>query len=153
MLLSPTPHLSSPKSTVADTSVINRHYRITLTALSHRAPGAPLAQPLVNTALPLSVVVDSGTTLSLLPESIVQALAALFPGAQPDGNGGYTVPCAYQGRDGSVVWGFGGGVTITVAYNDFIWHSGGECFLGAWYTPNIDVWILGNTFLRGAYGE
>ncbi|KAI1075987.1 aspartic peptidase domain-containing protein [Whalleya microplaca] len=127
------------------------HYVITLTSLSHRAPNAISTTPLTDSNLPLRVVVDSGTTLSLLPESVVAALAARFPGAAPDGNGGYTVPCALQGVDGAVNFGFGGDVTISVRYRDFIWNSGGACFLGAWYTPDIGVWILGDTFLRGAY--
>lgn len=138
-----------------------RHYTITLTGLSHRAPGAAAFQPVPDLPLPLSVVVDSGTTLSLLPERVVRALAAAFPGAAPDGNGGYTVPCAYQGRDGSIAFSFGGvgggggGVhNISVAYRDFVWNGGGgNCFLGAGHAPDVDVWILGDTFLRGAYGE
>lgn len=130
----------------------NRHYTITLTGLSHRAPSSSSTQPIVDASLPLRVVVDSGTTLSLLPENLVRAIAALFPGAAPDGNGGYTVSCDYQQRDGSVEFLFGQ-VNISVTYRDFVWNSGGNCFLGVWYTPNVNVWILGDTFLRGAYGE
>ncbi|KAI0005768.1 acid protease [Xylariaceae sp. FL0662B] len=141
------------------------HYVITLNTLSHRAPGASspgtASTPILDASLPLRVVVDSGTTLSLLPEPVVRQLAAQFPGAAPDGNGGYTVPCALQDDDGAVDFGFltsssgnngnNATVTISVRYRDFVWNSGGECFLGAWYTDDIGVWILGDTFLRGAY--
>ncbi|KAI0530342.1 aspartic peptidase domain-containing protein [Xylaria digitata] len=130
------------------------HYRVTLNSLAHRAPGATVALPFIDANLPVSVIVDSGTTLSLLPESVVSKLAAQFPGAQPDGAGGYRVDCAYQGRDGSVDFSFLAGtgtVTVNVAYNDFIWNSGGDCFLGAWSSNDLGVWILGDTFLRGAY--
>ncbi|KAI1504057.1 aspartic peptidase domain-containing protein [Biscogniauxia marginata] len=104
-------------------------------------------------------VIDSGTTLSLLPESLVSKLAAQFPGATPDGKGGYKVPCTLQAEDGdrgSVDFeflspGIGGPVTISVSYRDFIWNSGSDCFLGAVHADDIGVWILGDTFLRGAY--
>ncbi|KAI1152475.1 aspartic peptidase domain-containing protein [Nemania diffusa] len=130
------------------------HYKITLNSLAHRAPGAGSTSRFVDSNLPLPVIVDSGTTLSLLPESVVSKLAAQFPGAVSDGNGGYRVDCAYQDRDGSVDFGFLSGtetVTINVAYKDFIWNSGGDCFLGAWHSNELDVWILGDAFLRGAY--
>lgn len=121
-----------------------------------RRDTAPISDP----SLPLRVVIDSGTTLSLLPESVVTALAAQFPGAAADGNGGYTVPCDLRNEtDGRVDFAFAGdggdgnGVTISVGYADFIWEGGDQCVLGAWYNGDIGVWILGDTFLRGAYGE
>lgn len=135
---------------------MDRHYKITLHSLAHRAPGASAPTSFADSNLPLPVIVDSGTTLSLLPESLVGKLAAQFPGATSDGNGGYRVDCAFQSRDGSVAFEFlsgNGTVVINVAYRDFIWNSGGDCFLGAWFTDDLGIWILGDTFLRGAYGE
>ncbi|KAI3317273.1 acid protease [Xylariaceae sp. AK1471] len=126
------------------------HYKITLNGIAHRGPGSTVATPFADANLPLAAIVDSGTTLSLLPESVVSKLAAQFPGAESDGDGGYRVDCAFQDRDGSVDFLFGG-VTISVAYRDFIWNSGGDCFLGAWSSNDLGVWILGDTFLRGAY--
>lgn len=125
-----------------------------LAGLSHRAPGS--ATERLAAAVPVSVVVDSGTTLSLLPEPAVAALAQQFTGAKADGRGGYTVPCDHQARDGSVDFLFGPGgasARISVSYRDFIWRSGSRCFLGAWYTPDVGVYILGDSFLRGAYGK
>ncbi|KAI1421477.1 aspartic peptidase domain-containing protein [Xylaria sp. FL1777] len=136
------------------TDVTDPHYRITLNSLAHRLPGSGVSRPFINSNLPLSVIVDSGTTLSMLPEPIVRELAAQFPGAQPDGAGGYRVDCAYQSLDGSVDFSFlseTGTVTINVVYRDFIWNSGGDCFLGVWSSNDLGVWILGDTFLRGAY--
>ncbi|KAJ8113662.1 hypothetical protein ONZ43_g5108 [Nemania bipapillata] len=136
------------------TDPADAHYKVTLNSLAHRAPGASRPTRFTDSNLPLPVIVDSGTTLSLLPESVVSKLAAQFPGAVSDGNGGYRVDCSYQDKDGSVDFGFLSGtgtVTINVAYRDFIWNSGGDCFLGAWYTDDLDVWILGDAFLRGAY--
>ncbi|RYP42705.1 hypothetical protein DL767_000074 [Monosporascus sp. MG133] len=126
------------------------HYRVQLTGVSHAAPGAAAARPLADVSLPVSVIVDSGTTLSHLPESVVVALAAGFPGAVPDGQGGYEVPCDYMRLNGSVAFEFGG-VRIDVRYADFVWNNGGACYLGAWYSPDVGIWILGDTFLRGAY--
>ncbi|KAI1101626.1 acid protease [Jackrogersella minutella] len=141
------------------------HYVVTLNSLSLQTPVstsspseaiAEVSEPITDSNLPLRVVVDSGTTLSLLPESMVSTLAAGFPGATPDGNGGYKVPCDLRNStDGSVSFEFAGDgsskVTITVSYSDFIWYGGDECFLGASYSKDIGVWILGDTFLRGAY--
>ncbi|KAI1136436.1 acid protease [Hypoxylon sp. FL0543] len=143
------------------------HYVVTLNSLSLQAPAsvsastsndavAQSSKAISDSNFPLQVVVDSGTTLSLLPEPIVSGLAAGFPGAQSDGNGGYTVPCDLRNAtDAHVDFEFAGEggskVTITVSYSDFIWYAGDDCVLGAWYTSDIGVWILGDTFLRGAY--
>ncbi|KAI0160171.1 acid protease [Xylariaceae sp. FL1272] len=130
------------------------HYKVTVNSIGIKPPGSSVSTPLVDTNIPLDVILDSGTTLSLLPESIVSDLAAKFPGAEPDGNGGYVVDCSFQDQDGSVDFEFLAGsstVTINVAYRDFVWNSGGDCFLGAWHTDDLGIWILGDTFLRGAY--
>ncbi|KAH8159875.1 hypothetical protein CIB48_g8366 [Xylaria polymorpha] len=94
---------------------------------------------LIHSSLPLPLIVDSGTTLSLLPEPLVSKLAAQFPGAKSDGAGGYRVDCAYQNQTGTVDFEFlaaDGPVTINVAYSDFIWKSGGDCFLVAFDQTN-----------------
>ncbi|KAI1771479.1 aspartic peptidase domain-containing protein [Hypoxylon cercidicola] len=142
------------------------HYVVTLTSLILDTPNSNTnlkpdfhASASNNNDLPVPVIVDSGTTLSLLPEPIVSALAAGFPGAAPDGNGGYTVPCALRSAsasDSRVRFGFRGDndedVVITVRYGNFIWQAGtDECVLGATYSPGVGLWILGDTFLRGAY--
>ncbi|GAW27089.1 putative secreted aspartic proteinase [Rosellinia necatrix] len=130
------------------------HYKVKLNSLAHRGPGARTSTPVTDASLPLPVIVDSGTTLSLLPEAVVQKLAAQFPGARPDGDGGYRVDCAYQRQDGAVDFEFlsaTGPVVISVAYSDFVWNSGGDCFLGAAFSKDLGVWILGDSFLRGAY--
>ncbi|KAI1763516.1 acid protease [Hypoxylon sp. FL1150] len=139
------------------------HYVVTLTSISLDTPTSNSnSKPGFSdfrtsaSALPVPVIVDSGTTLSLLPEPVVSALAAWFPGAEPDGNGGYTVPCALRDDDSRIRFGFRGDgdsdVMMSVKYSDFIWQADTDaCVLGAWYTPDIGVWILGDTFLRGAY--
>ncbi|KAI1654372.1 acid protease [Daldinia decipiens] len=145
------------------------HYVATLNSISLQVPAfgsgsgsgsvktiSQSIKAINDSKLPLQVIVDSGTTLSLLPESMVSAIAAGFPGAEPDGNGGYKVPCELrnttEGRVDFELRGDGNdNVKISVSYSDFIWYGGTECFLGAWYTSDVGVWILGDTFLRGAY--
>ncbi|KAI1742370.1 acid protease [Xylaria scruposa] len=130
------------------------HYKIILNGLANRAPGADSSTPLTDSSLPLPLIVDSGTTLSLLPESLVSKLAAQFPGATSDGAGGYRVDCAYQNQTGTVdfeIRAQTGTVTINVSYRDFIWNNGGDCLLGAWYSDDVGTFILGDSFLRGAY--
>lgn len=104
-----------------------------------------------NAQFPITVIVDSGTTLSILPRSLVESLAAKFPGATYDGSGGYTVPCSYRDQKGSVTFGFGTYATVSVSYSDFIWVSGNTCYLGASWSGSLGLNILGASFLRGAY--
>lgn len=124
------------------------HYRVNLTGITHRDPTSLTATTISTNVT--SVLIDSGTTLSLLPEAVVSSLASKFPGASPDGSGGYHVPCCYQNLPGSIDFSFGN-LTITLPYSEFIWNSGDTCFLGVWYSPEDGVFILGDTFLRGAY--
>ncbi|KAK8047321.1 hypothetical protein PG996_015385 [Apiospora saccharicola] len=140
------------------------HYAVLFTGLTHRPPTAQTANPVLSTFNSFPVIVDSGTTLSLLPQALVEALAAQFPGATSDGHGGYKVACSYQQQPGTVSFslatsfsgssGSGGAsnITINLPYAEFIWNAGNDnCYLGAWYDRSISVHILGDTFLRGAY--
>ncbi|KAK6849795.1 hypothetical protein PG995_013628 [Apiospora arundinis] len=142
----------------------NPHYTIRLNQLTHRPPGATDDSPVVNLPSPIRLIVDSGTTLSLLPRNMVDALAAQFPGATTDGRGGYRVPCSYQQQSGAVVFALsstsyggeslppGARISVNVPYSEFIWNAGGNvCYLGAWSDDSVGVYILGDTFLRSAY--
>ena len=90
----------------------NSHYKVSLSGISHRAPGSSAAKPVPGASFPVPIIVDSGTTLSLLPKGVVASLAAQFSGAKSDNKGGYTVPCEHQARDGSVVFAFGLGAEV-----------------------------------------
>ncbi|KXJ89458.1 aspartic peptidase domain-containing protein [Microdochium bolleyi] len=129
------------------------YYSIKLTSLIN-SPASGVLQPVTrqaNAQFPIDIIVDSGTTLTILPRSLVESLAAKFPGAQYDGSGGYTVPCSYREQAGSVTFGFGAFATISVSYRDFIWLSGNTCHLGASWSSSLNLNILGASFLRGAY--
>ncbi|KAK7967697.1 uncharacterized protein PG986_001974 [Apiospora aurea] len=142
------------------------HYTVLLTGLTHRPPTAQTNSPVLDNLTPFTIIVDSGTTLSLLPQALVEALAAQFPGATSDGRGGYRVACSYQQQPGTVSFslaasfssgsspsaGSPDGVTINLPYSEFVWNAGNDkCYLGAWYDNRVRVHILGDTFLRGAY--
>lgn len=126
------------------------HYTITLTSLLHRAPDS--SSKSITITLPLELIVDSGTTLTFLPEPLVQSITSRFPSATSDGAGGYRNPCAQQNLMGSIEFDFGS-VRIAMPHFEFIWNSGGtdNCFLSVWSDPDINVNILGDSFLRGAY--
>ncbi|KAK7911307.1 eukaryotic aspartyl protease, partial [Apiospora marii] len=135
------------------------HYSVLLTGLTHRPPTAQTANPVLNTQASFPVIVDSGTTLSLLPQALVEALAAQFPGATTDGQGGFRVACSYQQQPGTVSFTLAtsfspsaSNITINLPYSEFVWNAGNDnCYLGAWYDASVSVHILGDTFLRGAY--
>jgi hypothetical protein len=75
------------------------------------------------------VFLDSGGTLSRVPQALFDAIIADFPGATNDGSGFYTVDCATAKQAGTVDFTFGA-TTINVPYNEFIWHIQGFCYLG-----------------------
>ncbi|KAK8065394.1 acid protease [Apiospora hydei] len=137
------------------------HYTVLLTGLTHRPPTAQTNSPVLDNLAPFPIIVDSGSTLSLLPQALVEALAAQFPGATSDGRGGYRVACSYQQQPGTVSFSFaasfsapspGADVTINLPYSEFVCNAGNDkCYLGAWYDNRVRVHILGDTFLRGAY--
>ena len=52
-----------------------------------------------------SAILDTGTTLIIAPQADADAVHAAIPGAQSDGQGGYTIPCT---SNTSVALGFGG---------------------------------------------
>lgn len=88
----------------------------------------------------------------MLPPSIVRPLAAAFPGAQNVGSGQYTVPCSAMNQTGFVDFGFGEKI-IRVPWKEFVWFvEPGLCALGL-MEGGEGTNILGDTFLRAAFGE
>lgn len=78
-----------------------------------------------------AVVLDSGNSLSRLPQDVVTALGSSFPTAQLDSSSGfYVVDCDVANSAGSVDFKFAG-KTISVLYKDVIFQgSTNECVLG-----------------------
>lgn len=108
-----------------------------------------------------SVLLDSGTSSTLLTTDVFDALANGF-GAVDIGQGSYVVPCRFSGINGSISYTFGGenGVTVQVPVSQVIGSQvfspdsfadeSGGCDFG--FSPPLDGFsILGDTFLRSAY--
>ncbi|KAK3504129.1 aspartic peptidase domain-containing protein [Neurospora crassa] len=102
------------------------------------------------------VFLDSGGTLSRLPETIFQAIGDSFPGSQYDPESGfYIVDCAVAEQAGSVDFIFGSSGSrsskkIRVPYGDFVWEvQTGVCVVGV--LPTDDEPVFGDSFLRAAY--
>ncbi|KAK6199845.1 hypothetical protein LQW54_009827 [Pestalotiopsis sp. IQ-011] len=139
---------------------IDNHYRITLSSISHRTPDNVTS---TITETPVIVIMDSGTTLSILPRDVVETIASKFPGAIYGNDGTYTVPCTLQDQPGSLDFKFGSNTVIRVPYSEFVWGAGSYegsdmCLLGVqWNTaaspdPTAKTYlILGDTFMRAAY--
>ena len=98
----------------------------------------------------MQVFLDSGSTLTLLPDDLVNAIAADFGATAPDANGFFGVSCDLLNANGTLDFAFNG-VTIRVPYRELIRSSGNSCVLGL--QGNSQFVLLGDTFLRSAYGK
>ncbi len=101
----------------------------------------------------IPVVLDSGSSLSYLPTSIVSSMASDFQGKLDRQSGLYIVSCSQITKSGSIDFAFGS-VTIKVPFSEFIWQADAQtCVLCASpVDPSSGVTaLLGDTFLRSAY--
>ncbi|CZS91727.1 uncharacterized protein RAG0_02250 [Rhynchosporium agropyri] len=129
-------------------------YWINMTSLSPTLPPETSthkpAAPKVIFDKTITAFLDSGTTLSYLPRSIVRRVAAAFPGAKSDGNGNYIVPCSVANQTGFMDFGFGEQI-IRVPWKELVWFAGpGLCHMGLAESDGVSN-MLGGTFLRAAY--
>ncbi|WYZ39757.1 hypothetical protein EsH8_IV_000098 [Colletotrichum jinshuiense] len=102
-----------------------------------------------NSSMP--VFLDSGATLTLLPESLASTVASDFGSPGLDANGFYPVSCTLVNLNGTVDFDFDG-MKIQVPYKEMIRElhtTPPTCYLGI--VPNADFTLLGDTFLRSAY--
>lgn len=100
------------------------------------------------------VLLDSGSSLMYLPDSVANALYSQFNARYDSRQGAAFVDCDLANRQGSLEFGFSG-VTISVPYNELVITaavSRGQpvCILGIGPAGN-SVSVLGDTFLRSAY--
>lgn len=100
----------------------------------------------------MAVFLDSGATLTLLPQTLADTIAADFGADGVDSNGFYSVDCSLNDIGGTLNFAFPG-VTIQVPYREIIRELqtvfGTMCYLGI--TPNEDFVLLGDSMLRSAY--
>ncbi|KAK3905466.1 putative aspartic-type endopeptidase [Staphylotrichum tortipilum] len=108
----------------------------------------------VNRVYPSSnapVFLDSGSTMTLLPQSLTAAIAKDFGAQAPDSNGFYRIDCGLTTVNGTVDFAFDG-VTIKVPYKELTREVPSDppaCFLGIMASEKFT--LLGDTFLRSAY--
>ncbi|RDA82685.1 putative aspartyl protease [Ophiocordyceps camponoti-leonardi (nom. inval.)] len=127
-------------------------YWVKLLSVSHSPPGETST---VLTSGSMDVFLDTGATLTLLPSSVVQAMAKAV-GSTGSVNGGLpAVSCRLaNNQDGAFGFRFNG-VTVFVPYNEMVRQLPGQpgqrsqCYLGV--MPSDKFALLGDTFLRSAY--
>jgi len=102
-----------------------------------------------------TTILDTGTTLMVLPSSDAAHIHSHIPGAQPDGQGGFTVPC---NTSASVALTYGGQL-FTIDPRDLARQAvrvgGNECMSGIASSGGSEssdaTWLVGDTFLKNAY--
>lgn len=113
-----------------------------------------LTQNLTITSSHFAALLDSGTTLTYLPTSILSGLVSLLS-ATLSSSGYYIVSCNYNSNSIYMTFNFSG-IVIKVPFSDLILRSGNTCYLGilsqaADATTGYLYAILGDNFLRNAY--
>ncbi|RFU75308.1 eukaryotic aspartyl protease [Trichoderma arundinaceum] len=99
----------------------------------------------------MTVFLDSGSTLTLLPPSVVRQIANGLGTSGMDSSGFYIVDCDLAEEDGTIDFEFDG-VTIEVPYSELIRQVSSnppQCYLGMMGSTQFA--LLGDTFLRSAY--
>jgi len=102
-----------------------------------------------------TAILDTGTTLLVLPAADAQTLHGQIQGAKSDGHGGFTVPCTTKA---SVALTFGGH-QFTIDPRDIALQplnandSQGDCVSGitSGDAGGADEWLVGDVFLKNAY--
>jgi hypothetical protein len=113
-------------------------------------PGSRVSVAYPSSSIP--VVLDTGSTLSYLPASIIQQLASDLS-ATVQSDGALQVPCSTASQAGSVDFTFGS-LTIHVPYKEFMWQQDPQnCYVGALPIASGGTALLGDSFLRSAYGQ
>lgn len=111
----------------------------------------------------VTALIDSGTTLTYLPEPVIHGIAKKFDAEFSPDLGGYIQPCSYATQDHYITYYFSGvpiKVNLKEAYYPAVLNNGkpltndeGQemCILGFTPVKSSRDAILGNSFLRSAY--
>lgn len=91
------------------------------------------------------ILLDSGTSLNLWPQGLIDAVGKALNGHYSQGF--YFVNCE-QPTDKYLTFDFGKN-KINLSYQDLVWKSQGQCLLGV--QAGDDTLIFGDVFLRSAY--
>lgn len=102
-----------------------------------------------------TAILDTGTTLLILPAADAQAVHKQIQGAKSDGQGGFTIPCTTKA---SVALTFGG-QQFTIDPRDIAFQPvnandpQGDCVSGitSGNAGGPNEWLVGDVFLKNAY--
>jgi hypothetical protein len=138
-------------------------FTVALTSLS--ATSSSGSDQLTPPGYAQAVILDSGTTITLLPDDLISAIFTELGATVSNELGVAIVPCNLANNPGTINYGFGGagGPTIKVAMSQLVTpialtsgqtptFSNGEtvCQLGLQAAGDLPM-LLGDTFLRSAY--
>lgn len=114
-------------------------------------------------SFPLPGVLDSGTTLMIVPSDVFGQLFNYF-GVVSDQQNGNLVPCSIADNAGSLDFGFGDGPYVSVPFSELavpaldnssksltLKDGSPACLFGIEEAQQGDQFLLGDTFLRSAY--
>jgi hypothetical protein len=122
------------------------YFYVTLNLLAF---GTSSGTSIISTTSALALL-DSGTSLTLVPQDVLQAILPLFTNPQYNSDDGYyTVPCSDSSNGGYFTFEFGF-ATIKVSLAEFVVPVNGICALGFLESDDA-TYTLGDTFLRSAY--
>lgn len=104
---------------------------------------------------PIAVLLDSGTTSTHLPQSILASLASTLGGKYNQQYEIFEVSCSYNTSSISMAFSFSG-AQITVPLSNYIISDNTNCYLGIFALPDsssneFPEAIFGDDFLRSAY--
>ncbi|KAI6374048.1 hypothetical protein MCOR25_003281 [Pyricularia grisea] len=122
-----------------------RRYWIQMSSVSLNPPSGR-NKTYSNSSMP--VFLDTGSTLTLLPEALVKSVASDFGSKQQDSSGYWPVDCSLVSINGTMDFAFDG-VTIKVPYKELIRQFGNSCVLGL--SSHSSFTLLGDTFMRSGY--
>jgi len=102
-----------------------------------------------------TAILDTGTTLLVLPDADAQTLHKQIQGAKSDGQGGFTIPCTTKA---SVAFTFGG-QQFAIDPRDIAFqpvdpnNPQGDCVSGitSGAVGGANEWLVGDVFLKNAY--
>ncbi|KAJ5107561.1 hypothetical protein N7456_004236 [Penicillium angulare] len=111
-----------------------------------------------SSSLPAAVLLDSGSSLTYLPDAIVEDIYNELDVSYSSSAGYGYLPCSYAEKDYKFAYSFSG-LTINVDMSELVMDMGGNeyysngdraCAFGIAPAGNTDA-VLGDTFLRSAY--
>ena len=143
------------------------HFTVALTSLTAKSSSGE--DTLTSSSFPIEAVLDSGTTLTYLPQDLAEQIWKEVGAEYDDSQGGALIPCSFAKTSGYFSFGFAGpdGPRINVTMDELVLSMGDErgpqstfqsgafkgqssCAFGIQNYTDSPV-LLGDTFLRSAY--